>query len=240
MRTGVVAAVLLVLVGGAGVALSALGRQSSPLRLVPVDAVAAARATPVTTPSVPATRPVDGPVASPAWVGRTAARTGIPAPAVRAYGTAELRTTAEDPGCHLAWTTLAGIGWVESRQGTIGGRVLRADGRPDRPILGVALDGSGPVAAVPDGGGGYQRALGPMQIIPSTWQVWASDGDGDGALDAQDVDDAAYAAARYLCADGGDLATAAGWSAAVLGYNHSDDYVRAVYDAARTYAARTS
>jgi membrane-bound lytic murein transglycosylase B len=59
-------------------------------------------------------------------------------------------------------------------------------------------------------------------------------------VDPQDVDDAAYAAARYLCASGGDLTTGAGWTAAVLSYNHDDDYVRAVYDAARAYAARTS
>ena len=57
--------------------------------------------------------------------------------------------------------------------------------------------------------------------------------------DPQDVDDAAYAAARYLCASGADLATGSGWSAAVFSYNHSDAYVRSVYDAAQSYADRT-
>jgi membrane-bound lytic murein transglycosylase B len=79
-----------------------------------------------------------------------------------------------------------------------------------------------------------------MQFIPSTWRTWASDGDGDGVDDPQDLDDAAYAAARYLCASGGDLSTATGWSAAILSYNHSDAYVHAVYDAAKAYADRTS
>jgi membrane-bound lytic murein transglycosylase B len=129
---------------------------------------------------------------------------------------------------------------VESRQGTIDGRVLQANGRPDRAITGVDLDGSGEVAAIPDGAGGYQRALGPLQFIPSTWAQWKADGDGDGVDDPQDVDDAAVAAARYLCASGADLATGSGWSAAVFSYNHSDDYVRAVYDAAKAYADRTS
>jgi membrane-bound lytic murein transglycosylase B len=181
-----------------------------------------------------------GPLVSPAWVARTTARSGIPAPAVRAYGTATLRSAEEDRACHLGWTTLAGIGWVESHQGTIEGRVLEADGRPDRAITGVELDGSGRVAAVPDGSGGFQRALGPLQFIPSTWERWAADGDGDGVEDPQDVDDAALAAAHYLCSSGGDLATGTDWSAAVFSYNHSADYVRAVYAAARTYADRTS
>ncbi|HEX4472074.1 MAG TPA: lytic murein transglycosylase [Nocardioides sp.] len=121
-----------------------------------------------------------------------------------------------------------------------GGRSLNDDGRPDRPISGVPLDGAGKVARVPDSSGGFQRALGPMQFIPSTWRTWASDGDGDGVDDPQDLDDAAYAAARYLCASGGDLSTATGWSAAILSYNHSDAYVHAVYDAAKAYADRTS
>jgi len=56
----------------------------------------------------------------------------------------------------------------------------------------------------------------------------------------RDLDDAAYSAARYLCASGADLGTGAGWTAAIRSYNHSDDYVRAVYDAATTYATLAS
>ena len=197
---------------------------------------------PPPTQSTPSAAPAQttGEVLSHAWVWHTAQRSGIPAPAVRAYGNATLRLAAADPGCHLAWTTLAGIGWVESEQGTIGGRTLQGNGRPSRPITGVPLNGSGDVARVPNGSGGYQRALGPLQFIPSTWRQWASDADGDGHADPQDIDDAAYAAARYLCASGDDLATGPGWSAAIYSYNHSDAYVRDVYAAAQTYADRTS
>jgi membrane-bound lytic murein transglycosylase B len=153
---------------------------------------------------------------------------------------ATLREQAADADCRLAWTTLAGIGWVESQHGTLGGLSLDRDGRPSSRIDGPVLDGSGNVAAVPDDTGSWQRATGPLQFIASTWERWKSDGDGNGVADPQDIDDAAYAAARYLCASGGDLATAPGWSAAVFSYNHSDAYVRSVYDAAQAYADRTA
>jgi len=54
------------------------------------------------------------------------------------------------------------------------------------------------------------------------------DADGDGAADPNDLDDAAQTAARYLCADGHDLASRQGWIDAIAGYNHREDYVRAV------------
>jgi membrane-bound lytic murein transglycosylase B len=183
------------------------------------------------------TRP--GAVVRGRWVARTAAATGIPEAAVRAYGTATLRIADSDPSCGLGWTTLAGLGWVESQQGTIGGRTLAADARPDRPIVGPALDGRGDLAAIRSAAGEWERAVGPLQFLPSTWRTWESDGDGDGRDDPQDLDDAALAAGRYLCASGQDLRTGAGWSDAIRSYNHSDAYVRDVYDAASTYAART-
>jgi membrane-bound lytic murein transglycosylase B len=75
-----------------------------------------------------------------------------------------------------------------------------------------------------------------MQFIPSTWQRWASDGNGDGRSDPNNIDDAAYAAARYLCASGGDLTTGEGWQRAIHSYNRSDEYTAAVLDAANQYA----
>jgi hypothetical protein len=45
---------------------------------------------------------------------------------------------------------------------------------------------------------------------------------------------------RYLCADGYDLTSGPGWSAAVFAYNHARVYVDAVYAAASAYADRTS
>jgi membrane-bound lytic murein transglycosylase B len=187
-----------------------------------------------------AARPsAETPVVSSDWVARTATRAAIPAAAVRAYGAATLREARDEPSCHLGWTTLAGLGWVESQHGTIGGRVLGDDGRADRPIFGPALDGTHGTAAIRSVTGGWERAVGPLQFLPSTWARWAADGDGDGTADPQDLDDAALAAGRYLCGAGGDLATGPAWVSAVLAYNHADAYVNAVYVAASTYATRT-
>ena len=184
----------------------------------------------------------------PGWTSRMAGKAGIPLPALRAYAVAALRLTAEQPGCRLGWTTLAGVGYVESLHGTIGDRALLDDGHSSTPILGPALDGRGPVAAIPasptsaqwHGDARWDHAVGPLQFIPSTWSIWQSDGDADGVADPNDLDDAAYAAGRYLCAAGSALDTGATWSAAVLSYNHSQEYVRQVYDAASAYASRTT
>lgn len=185
------------------------------------------------------------PVVDARWVRRTAVAAGIPEAALRSYGRASLMVPAS---CRLGWTTLAGIGWVESQHGTLGGRILDAEGYSSTPILGPALNGRGAVAAIPatadstawHGDPDWDHAVGQMQFIPSTWDSWGSDGDGDGRADPNDVDDAAYAAARYLCADGRDLSSGTGWSAGIFSYNHAQEYLDAVHVAATTYAERTS
>ena len=178
-----------------------------------------------------------------AWLEQTAAKAGLPVPALRAYADAQLDAPR---GCGIGWTTLAGIGWVESQHGTIDGRVIADDGHSSTPILGPALNGVG-FAAIPatprstrwHGNPDWDHAVGPMQFIPSTWKQWGTDGDGDGVADPNDLDDAARTAAAYLCADGHDLGSGQGWSAAVFSYNHDDSYVAQVHHAASTYAART-
>lgn len=178
-----------------------------------------------------------------AWANRMAGPTTIPARALVAYGNAELTVRASTPNCHVSWSTLAGIGRVESNHGHFGGATLGADGRPTIPIIGVPLDGSTGVRSIPDTDGGrydgdptVDRAVGPMQFIPSTWQKWASDGNLDGQGDPQQIDDAALSAARYLCAGGRNLATATGWWAAVFSYNNSVPYGQKVFGLADGYA----
>lgn len=178
----------------------------------------------------------------PRWARRTADAAGIPLPALTAYARATVLAPRQ---CRIGWTTLAGIGWVESQHGTIGDRVLGDDGHSSEPILGPALDG-GLYAAVPatrdsarwHGDRRWDHAVGPMQFIPSTWRNWQTDGDGDGLADPNDIDDAALAAADYLC-QSGDLTTGGTWSRSILSYNHSSDYVLNVYTAADAYADRT-
>ncbi len=180
----------------------------------------------------------------PAWFAATARTSGVPGVALRAYAAAALTVADEQPQCHLGWTTLAGIGEVESGHGTHGGTSLGADGRPRTPIIGPALDGregfatiaSDPESAARHGDTRWDHAVGPFQFIGSTWARWQADGDGDAVADPQDVDDAALAAGRYLCASGADLRTGEGWTRAVHSYNHSDEYVAAVLAAASRYA----
>jgi hypothetical protein len=242
----VLAATLLVLGGLAFAILRAGTATPSSGTVVPMEVAP-------TAPGAPAARGADlsrsarRPGVDPAWVARTAALTGVPAPAVRAYADAELVLRTEQPACHLHWNTLAGIGWIESQHGTLGGRTLGVDGRPSSPILGPALDGSAGNAAIRStpassawhGDRAWEHAVGPLQFLASTWDRWGTDGDGDGSADPRDLDDAAMAAGRYLCADGHDLATDAGWNAAVHSYNHDQRYVANVAAAANTYAART-
>ena len=134
--------------------------------------------------------------------------------------------------CHLDARLLAAIGQVES--GSLAGRGLDARHRAVPPVLGPVLDGLGFAsirdtdAGLWDGDRTWDRAVGPMQFIPSTWARYGRDADADGVADPQDVEDAALSAAGYLCAGGRDLSSPDGLRAAVLAYNHSTSYLAAV------------
>ncbi|MEU8869773.1 lytic murein transglycosylase [Streptomyces javensis] len=157
---------------------------------------------------------------------------GIPASVLAAYKKAEAALRESNPGCNLPWELLAAIGKVES--GQAGGGNVGADGTTVSPILGPVLNGDG-FALIKDTDGGaydgdsqHDRAVGPMQFIPSTWANWGRDGNGDGEKDPNNVYDAALAAGSYLCADGRDLSVKADLDRAILGYNHSREYLNTV------------
>jgi len=77
------------------------------------------------------------------------------------------------------------------------------------------------------------------QFIPSTRARWKADGNSDGVADPQNIDAAALAAGRYLCAGGRNLATGTDWWTAILSYNNSTSYVQTVFNGAEEYARAT-
>jgi Transglycosylase SLT domain len=169
-------------------------------------------------------------------------QSGLPSAAVDAYVRAAGRLATEDPSCGIRWTLLAAIGRVESNHGRFGGAMLRDDGYPTKPIRGIPLDGRPNVALIRDTDRGrldgdtrYDRAVGPMQFIPSTWQSVGVDGNGDGRRDPNNLFDAAYGAARYLCDGDADLRNADARGQAVRRYNNADAYVRVVLNLADMY-----
>jgi len=177
------------------------------------------------------------------WLAATSARTGIPSRALAAYAGAALLAAEEKPECGISWNTLAGVGYVESRHGSYGGAVMAEDGTISPGIYGIALDG-GSTAHIPDSDKGkydgdkqYDRAVGPMQMIPQSWRNWDVDGNGDGKRDPQNIDDAVLAATNYLCRAREDMTTEDGWRDTIATYNSAPSYLLAVALAATRFGA---
>ncbi|SCE84061.1 Membrane-bound lytic murein transglycosylase B [Micromonospora purpureochromogenes] len=208
--------------------------------------------------ALPGGVPPTGPVAPPAtgrpadtlaaWAQTTGARVGISPVAMQAYGYAELVLAETNRSCQLSWTTLAAIGYVESRHGQANGASLQSTGRAEPEIIGDPLDGQGGRSRITDTDRGlfdrdtvYDRAIGPMQFIPTTWQEIGVDADNDGRKDPHDLDDAALAAARYVCKGGRNMTIPGDWWGAILSYNDVRRYAQDVFDKANQYgvASRT-
>ena len=118
------------------------------------------------------------------------------------------QAAATCPG--LPWTVLAAIGTVESGNGT-------------STLPGV------------HSGANSAGAEGPMQFEPATFAEYDQPVPPGGANPPSPYDptDAAYAAARDLCANG--AANGTNLQAAVHAYNHASWYVTEVLDLANTY-----
>ncbi|GAB2963574.1 lytic transglycosylase domain-containing protein [Streptomyces pseudoechinosporeus] len=181
---------------------------------------------PTPTPSPSPTPGTDSPIAT------GDAEAGIPATVLDAYKKAEAALRESKPGCNLPWELLAAIGKVESGQAR-GGRV-DAEGTTITPILGPVLNGNG-FANIRDTDGGsydgdssYDRAVGPMQFIPSTWAWAGRDGNGDGTKNPNNIYDAALAAGHYLCRLDRDMSVQADLNRAILSYNNSTHYLNTV------------
>jgi hypothetical protein len=175
-------------------------------------------------------------------VAATPSSSDIPAQALAAYQRAETVIYAADPACGVSWQLLAAIGKVESDHGRYAGASLDADGVATPSIIGPVLDGRNGTAIIRDTDAGeydgdtsYDRAVGPMQFIPSTWAAVGVDADDDGVRNPHDIDDAALAAAVYLCSGDEDLSTTPGQRDAVHRYNRSNTYVDLVLSIMQSY-----
>jgi len=165
---------------------------------------------------------------------------GIPGAVLDAYQFAQRTLAATRPACHLSWAVLAGIGRIESDHASDG----RVDtfGNTVGPILGPRLDGSPGIASIPDTDQGvldgdtvWDRAVGPMQFIPSTWRSFGVDGNGDGVANPNNIYDSTITTGLYLCAGGTNLSDPVQLQAAVFRYNQSATYVDVVLRWAHAY-----
>ena len=203
-------------------------------------------------PALPVARPAAA-ASSGRSVGRSAWRTALDEPAARsikdipvraleAYQRAAIVIDLADDSCHLDWPLLAALAKVESDHGRYAGATINSDGRVRPLILGPRLTGSDHTRRMPDTDAGrldgdrrVDRALGPFQIVPATWAQVQVDADLDGRRDPNDVDDAALAAAVFLCSGPGDLATSDGQRLAVRRYNQDGGFARLVMDVMTGY-----
>jgi membrane-bound lytic murein transglycosylase B len=90
-----------------------------------------------------------------------------------------------------------------------------------------------------DGDQAFDRAVGPMQFIPSTWEKYKVDADNSGVADPQNINDSALTAGIYLCQHGRDLSRPADWYAAVFSYNAVQPYAEKVFDTANQYGQKS-
>ncbi|ANN15213.1 murein transglycosylase [Amycolatopsis orientalis] len=82
-----------------------------------------------------------------------------------------------------------------------------------------------------------QGRPGPITLAPDVWAKHSMRATGDGKRpDPENLDDAALATARYLCADGDDIATPVGWWKAMRVFNPAVPYIQEVFSAADAYA----
>jgi membrane-bound lytic murein transglycosylase B len=157
----------------------------------------------------------------------------IPHVAYDAYRSASARASTISADCAVDWTVLAGLGRVESRHGLLEpGHRIASGGDVSPAIRGPQLDGTSGTISIADTDGGaidgdplWDRAMGPLQFIPTTWAQLGRDGNGDGVADPDNLYDASLTAAAHLCVrEPGDYSERAQLRRALLAYNASGRY----------------
>jgi membrane-bound lytic murein transglycosylase B len=157
----------------------------------------------------------------------------IPRIAYDAYRSASAQASTISADCAVDWTVLAGLGRVESRHGLLEpGHRIAPSGDVTPLIRGPQLDGTSGTLSIADSDGGaidgdalWDRAMGPLQFIPTTWAQLGRDGNGDGTADPDNLYDAALTAAAHLCVrEPGDYSDRSQLRRALLAYNASGRY----------------
>jgi membrane-bound lytic murein transglycosylase B len=156
------------------------------------------------------------------------------------YRHAEQELAITAPRCHLGWPALAAVGRAVS--GHARGGQVDDRGRTVARLLGPKLSGSVGRRQLPDsdrgrwdGDADRDRAVGPMQIVPSVWRRYSATENAD----PDSVGDAAVTAGRYLCAGDVDLSRPTALRAAIARYSASESFVSSVLAAERDYRIAT-
>ena len=157
----------------------------------------------------------------------------IPLVAYDAYRSASQAAPDITESCRVEWAIVAGIAQVESRHGQIDpDHQLAADGIVEPPIRGRALDGTRGTQTIADtddgeldGDATWDRAMGPLQVIPTTWRELGRDGNDDGTADPDNLYDASLTAVAHLCLrEPGDYGDRGELRRALIAYNASGRY----------------
>ena len=157
----------------------------------------------------------------------------IPPVAYEAYQSASEAAPTITESCRVHWSVVAGIAQVESRHGRIDAdHQLSAAGDVEPPIRGSALDGTRGTQTIADtddgeldGDATWDRAMGPLQFIPTTWRELGRDGNDDGTADPHNLFDASLTTVAHLCLrEPGDYADRGQLRRALIAYNASGRY----------------
>jgi cell wall-associated NlpC family hydrolase len=119
---------------------------------------------------------------------------------------------------------------AKSLAGYANGELVLRKEQPNCDLSWVTLAGIGKARA------GGDNASGPMGLTTAQWKRWGHDIPGVANPAITDIDAAAVAAGRALCAGGADLGAGSGWWKAIANFRDSDLFRQQVLGNAQLYA----